>query len=140
MVEIEATQAGEPIGAVDPHVDEWVFEDDLPVDVGFAIAFDEPVTLPSAREGVWIEDPEGVELAVNVTARLDAIEIAPRAPLGAAQNHVLVLSTRIRDNWTPRCSTRTGSRSSPRSERRPQRWCAGRGGTGPLRPVFGLSR
>lgn len=99
LVKIDALQGDGSVADLDPHaVDETVFEEELPVDVWFDLAFDETMNLPSARENVFIEDQEGVQLEVDLSARLQTLSVVPSEPLEPAQNHTLVIQAAIRDN------------------------------------------
>lgn len=99
LVQVDALQGDATVGDLDPHaVDETVFEDDLPVDVWFDLEFDETMKLTSAREHVWIEDQDGVQLGVELSARLQTISVVPIDVLAPAQNHTLVIEAAITDN------------------------------------------
>lgn len=99
VIDFEAQQDGDKLDAFDPReVEELVFSDDLPVDVSFLVTFDETMTLPSAREGIWIEDADGVALDVELEARLQAITVLPQEPLVAGENHTLVVQSSVADN------------------------------------------
>ena len=98
VVGIDAVD-GDVVASLNPdEVEETVFEDDLPVTVSFDVSFDETMSLPSARDNIWIEDAEGVELDVDLEARLQTITVVPSGPLEPAQNHTLVIQAAIQDN------------------------------------------
>jgi ribosome biogenesis SPOUT family RNA methylase Rps3 len=99
VVLVEALVDGEAVDELDPHaVDELVFADDLPPGTTFRVTFDETMSLPTAREAMWVEDADGVALAVAVDARLQEIEVAPVDPLEVDQNHTLVVESSVQDN------------------------------------------
>lgn len=96
VVRIKALDGDEVIDSVYPtEPGELVFSEDLPVDVAFEIEFSETVSLPSAREAIWLEDQESNPLAVELTARLQDVGVIPVERLAAGQNHTLILAGEI---------------------------------------------